>query len=88
LGSGIAFVLNLRLIRLIGASMTSMVTYVMPIFAIIVGVLVLDEHLTWYQPVGALIVLTGVAVSQGLVSAVRSGRRPKTPVESGVAPAP
>ncbi|GAA1645301.1 DMT family transporter [Kribbella alba] len=88
LGSGIAFVLNLRIIRLIGASMTSMVTYVMPIFAIIVGVLVLDEHLTWYQPVGALIVLTGVAVSQGMVSAVRSGRRPKTPVEAGVAPAP
>jgi drug/metabolite transporter (DMT)-like permease len=88
LGSGIAFVLNLRLIRLIGASMTSMVTYVMPIFAIIVGVLVLDEHLTWYQPVGALIVLTGVAVSQGMVSAVRSAMRPKTPVEAGIAPAP
>jgi drug/metabolite transporter (DMT)-like permease len=88
LGSGIAFVLNLRLIRLIGASMTSMVTYVMPIFAIIVGVLVLDEHLTWYQPVGALIVLTGVAVSQGMVSAVRSALRPKTPVEAGIAPAP
>jgi len=88
LGSGIAFVLNLRMIRLIGASMTSMVTYVMPIFAIIVGVLVLDEHLTWYQPVGALIVLTGVAVSQGVVSAARWHRKAKTPVEAGVAPAP
>jgi drug/metabolite transporter (DMT)-like permease len=88
LGSGIAFVLNLRMIRLIGASMTSMVTYVMPIFAIIVGVLVLDEHLTWYQPVGALIVLTGVAVSQGVVSAARWHRNAKTPVEAGVAPAP
>jgi drug/metabolite transporter (DMT)-like permease len=88
LGSGIAFVLNLRLIRMIGASMSSMVTYVMPIFAIIVGVLVLDEHLTWYQPLGALIVLTGVAVSQGVVSAARWGRKPKTPVEAGVAPVP
>jgi drug/metabolite transporter (DMT)-like permease len=88
LGSGIAFVLNLRMIRLIGASMTSMVTYVMPIFAIIVGVIVLDEHLTWYQPVGALIVLTGVAVSQGIVSAARLGRKAKTPVEAGVAPVP
>lgn len=30
------------------------------------GVLVLDERLTWYQPVGALIVLLGVAVAQGV----------------------
>jgi drug/metabolite transporter (DMT)-like permease len=67
LGSGVAFVLNLRNIRLIGASMSSMVTYLMPVFAIVAGVALLHEHLTWYQPVGALIVLTGVAVSQGLL---------------------
>ena len=86
LGSGIAFVLNLRMIRLIGASMTSMVTYIMPIFAIVVGVLVLDEHLTWYQPVGALIVLTGVAVSQGVIRVARSGRPGKTTVGQAAAP--
>lgn len=86
LGSGIAFVLNLRMIRLIGASMTSMVTYIMPIFAIVVGVLVLDEHLTWYQPVGALIVLTGVAVSQGVIRIARSRKPPTSTV--GQTPAP
>jgi len=83
LGSGVAFVLSLRNIRLIGASMSSMVTYLMPIFAIIVGVVVLDEHLTWYQPVGALVVLTGVAVSQGVIRVARSGRKQKTPAEPG-----
>ncbi|WP_198675898.1 DMT family transporter [Kribbella monticola] len=88
LGSGIAFVLNLRVIRLVGASVTSMVTYVMPIFAIIVGVLVLDEHLTWYQPVGALVVLFGVAVSQGVLSPGRWARKPKVPAESTAAPVP
>jgi drug/metabolite transporter (DMT)-like permease len=89
LGSGIAFVLSMRNIRLIGASMSSMVTYLMPIFAIAVGVLVLDEHLTWYQPVGALVVLTGVAVSQGVVRRrVRSGRKPKEPLQPTVAPVP
>ncbi|WP_202866998.1 DMT family transporter [Kribbella voronezhensis] len=86
LGSGIAFVLNLRVIRLVGASVTSMVTYVMPIFAIIVGVLVLDEHLTWYQPVGALVVLFGVAVSQGVLSPGRWTRKPKVPAESAATP--
>ena len=88
LGSGIAFVLNLRNIRLIGASMTSMVTYIMPIFAIIVGVIVLHEHLTWYQPVGALVVLLGVAVSQGAIRAARSSSRPKIPAEPRPAPVP
>ncbi|WBQ08079.1 DMT family transporter [Kribbella sp. CA-293567] len=83
LGSGIAFVLNLRMIRLIGASMTSMVTYIMPIFAIVVGVLVLDEHLTWYQPVGALIVLLGVAVSQGVIRTVRARPLPLPEVRDG-----
>lgn len=67
LGSGIAFVLNLRNVRMIGATMSSMVTYLMPIFAIVAGVLVLGERLTWYQPVGAAIVLAGVAVSQGVL---------------------
>ncbi|HEU4948957.1 MAG TPA: DMT family transporter [Kribbella sp.] len=76
LGSGLAFVLNLRNIRLIGASMSSMVTYLMPIFAIVVGVLLLDEHLTWYQPVGGLIVLTGVAVSQGILRRRRTAAVP------------
>ncbi len=73
LGSGLAFVLNLRVIRLIGASMSAMVTYIMPIFAILAGVIVLQERLTWYQPVGAVIVLLGVAVSQGVISSIRSG---------------
>jgi drug/metabolite transporter (DMT)-like permease len=65
LGSGLAFVLNTRNIRLAGASTASTVTYLIPVVATILGIVVLDEHLTWHQPVGALIVLAGVAVAQG-----------------------
>jgi drug/metabolite transporter (DMT)-like permease len=68
LGSGLAFVIHMRNIRLAGASTASMVTYLVPIFAVVIGVLALDEHLTWYQPVGALIVLLGVAISQGALA--------------------
>ncbi|MFD3400991.1 DMT family transporter [Kribbella sp. NPDC058693] len=71
LGSGLAFVLNMRNIRMIGASRSSMVTYLMPVFSILVGVIVLHEHITWYQPVGGLIVLLGVAVSQGVLTVRR-----------------
>jgi drug/metabolite transporter (DMT)-like permease len=56
----------MRNIRLAGASTASMVTYLVPLFATVVGILVLREGLAWHQPVGALIVLVGVAVSQGV----------------------
>ncbi|SCE77979.1 Permease of the drug/metabolite transporter (DMT) superfamily [Micromonospora purpureochromogenes] len=67
LGTGLAFVINLRNIRLAGASTASTVTYLIPIFAVLIGAVVLDERLNWHQPVGALVVLLGVAVAQGLV---------------------
>ncbi|HET9518858.1 MAG TPA: DMT family transporter [Actinoplanes sp.] len=66
LGTGFAFVLLYRIIRIAGASTASSVTYLMPLVATLLGVLVLDERLVWNQPVGALVVLAGVAVSQGL----------------------
>jgi drug/metabolite transporter (DMT)-like permease len=67
LGTGLAFVLNFRVIRFAGASTSASVTYLMPIVATVIGVAVLGEELSWYQPVGALTVLAGVAVSQGLL---------------------
>ena len=76
LGTGIAFVLNMRNIQLVGATTASMVTYLIPVFAVLLGVLVLDEHLTWHQPVGALVVLVGVAIAQGLATRKRPSRPP------------
>ena len=66
LGTGLAFVLHMRNIRLLGASTASMVTYLIPVFATVVGVVVLGERLAWFEPVGAAIVLVGVAIAQGL----------------------
>jgi drug/metabolite transporter (DMT)-like permease len=74
LGTGLAFVIHMRNIRLVGASTASTVTYLIPIFAVLIGVIALGEHLAWYQPLGALIVLAGVAISQGLVIG-RGGKR-------------
>jgi drug/metabolite transporter (DMT)-like permease len=66
-GTGIASVIHLRNIRLVGASTASMVTYIIPVFATVVGVVVLGEGITWYQPVGAALVLLGVAVAEGML---------------------
>jgi drug/metabolite transporter (DMT)-like permease len=74
LGTGLAFLLNFRVIRFAGASVSASVTYLLPIVATVVGVLALGERLAWYQPVGAVIVLAGVAVSQG---ALRPRGRPR-----------
>ncbi|RKR89474.1 drug/metabolite transporter (DMT)-like permease [Micromonospora pisi] len=86
LGTGLAFVINLRTIRLAGASTASTVTYLIPIFAVLIGVLALDEQLAWYQPVGAVIVLAGVAVSQRLLGRRRPRRGPDPGPDPAVAP--
>jgi drug/metabolite transporter (DMT)-like permease len=67
LGTGLAFVLNFRVIRFAGATTSASVTYLMPVVSTVIGLVALDEHINWYQPVGALVVLAGVAVSQGML---------------------
>jgi drug/metabolite transporter (DMT)-like permease len=65
LGSGIAFALNYQIVRAAGPSTASTVTYLTPLFAIAVGVAFLGETVVWHEPVGGLVVLLGVAISQG-----------------------
>jgi len=77
LGTGIAYVLNYRIIAAAGSTTASTVTYLTPLVAILVGVAFLGEHLSWNEPLGGLIVILGVAVSQGrlrgLAGRLRSG---------------
>jgi drug/metabolite transporter (DMT)-like permease len=64
LGTGIGFWLNYRVIRVAGATTSASVTYLIPIFATLLGILVLGERMHWYEPVGALVILAGVALSR------------------------
>ena len=74
LGTGVAFTLNYHVIQTAGVTTGSMVTYLPPVVAAIAGVTLLHEHLSWNQPIGGVIVLLGVGVSQGLFFAhVRRG---------------
>lgn len=63
-GTGLTFVLSYSLIRDVGASVTSTVAYVMPIFSTLLGVIALGEPLRWYEPVGAAIVVVGAVLAQ------------------------
>lgn len=74
LGSGIAYILNFRVITASDATTASTVTYLTPLVAVLVGAGVLGEHVTWNQPVGGVLVVLGAAVAQGLLRPRRVGR--------------
>ncbi|WP_084075335.1 DMT family transporter [Demequina sp. NBRC 110052] len=59
-GTSFAYVLFWRVVRLAGATTATSVTYLVPVVATTLGVLVLGERLHWYEVVGAVIVLLGV----------------------------
>lgn len=65
--SGVAYILNYRIVELAGASTASTVTYLTPLVAAVVGVSLLGESVSWNQPLGGAVVLLGIGVAQGRV---------------------
>jgi len=63
-GTGWAYVLYYRLIADIGATSASFVTYLIPVFGIALGALVLREDLGWNTIAGAALVIAGIAVAE------------------------
>ena len=64
IGTGFAYVLNYQIITSDGATAASMVTYLLPVVAIVLGVLVLNESITAIVLGGIALVLTGVALTR------------------------
>ena len=64
IGTGAAYVLNYQIIASVGATVASTVTYLLPIVAIILGFLVLGEHITLADLAGIALILAGVALSR------------------------
>ena len=60
-GTGFAYVLNYQIIISEGATVASTVTYLLPVVAIVLGVVVLSETITVSALVGIALVLAGVA---------------------------
>ena len=65
--TGLAYVLFFRLIAQLGSSGAMTVTYVAPVFASVIGVVVLDEKITGWMLGCAAIVLVGTALATGLL---------------------
>ena len=63
--SGIAYLLYFRLIADIGAASALTVTFLVPVFGVLWGHLILAEPLGWNTLAGALVVLVGTALVTG-----------------------
>ncbi|CAN2222718.1 RhaT Permeases of the drug/metabolite transporter (DMT) superfamily [Candidatus Nanopelagicaceae bacterium] len=74
-GSGFAYIWNFKVMEFAGSAIASSVTYLTPLVAVIVGVIFLSEKVTWYEPVGALVVLLGAAIAQERIRFNRSSSR-------------
>ena len=64
LGTGVAYIWNLRNVTLAGSAVASTVTYVTPVVATVLGVWLLDEPFRATQLVGGLLVLLSAALVQ------------------------
>ena len=64
LGTGFAYIWNINVLRAWGPTNASTVTYVTPVVGVVLGVLVLSESLSWHEPLGALLVLFGILLTQ------------------------
>jgi drug/metabolite transporter (DMT)-like permease len=64
-GTGVAYVLYFRLIAEVGATRTAVVTYLIPVVAVAVGVLVLGEAFHLRLLVGGGLIVIGIVLLQG-----------------------
>ena len=72
IGTGFAYVLNYQIITSDGATVASTVTYLLPLVAIVLGVLVLNENITATMLAGIALVLAGVALMRRQSSPART----------------
>ncbi len=73
--TGVAYILYFRLIEQAGPARALAVTFVVPVFAVIYGVLLLGEAVTPWMVLCGAVIVAGTALSTGLLSLQRrSGR--------------
>jgi drug/metabolite transporter (DMT)-like permease len=79
LGTALAQLILFRMLALHGSARLSLVTYLMPGFALVYGALILDEAITAATLAGLALILGGVALASG---AVPLSRRREAPAPS------
>ena len=94
LGSGVAYVLSFRIVADMGPTVASLVTYIIPVVALGVGALVVDESITLRTVIGGAIIVGSVALvtrarRAGAARALQSESAADSPLPApDIAPAP
>jgi drug/metabolite transporter (DMT)-like permease len=83
LGTALAYLVLYRMLAAYGSARTSLVTYLLPVFALAYGALILDEPLRLSALLGLVLILGGVALGSGMVrlprrATVRAARNEAT----------
>lgn len=76
LSTSVAYILYFRLIQAIGSTRALTVAYLIPLFAMAWGALLLQERITLSMVVGCGLILTGTAIANGVVRASLARSRP------------
>jgi drug/metabolite transporter (DMT)-like permease len=79
LGSFIAYLCYFFLVERLGATVSTMVTYVFPVVGVTLGVVFLGELLEWRLALGTLLVVAGMTIVS-----VRSARLPGLVARLGI----
>ncbi len=79
IGTGAAYVLNYRIISDDGPLIASTVAYLLPVVAVVLGGLLLEENLVLRQIVGVAVVLLGVGLIRQKSGGGQGPTQPKTP---------
>ena len=75
IGTGLAYIWNINVLRAWGPTNVSTVTYITPVVGIALGIAVLGETFSWHEPLGAGLVLIGILLTQRRIRL----RRPPAP---------
>ena len=70
-GTAIAFIIYFKLLERTNAAYVSMVTYLMPIYGVVLGIVFLDERVTIWMLFGAIFIFSGIV----LVNRIPTKRR-------------
>jgi drug/metabolite transporter (DMT)-like permease len=88
ISTALAFALYYRALESISATNLSMVTYLIPIVATILGVIILHEQLGWNIYLGSVLILSGVMAVNGILPLPNWRRSSRATVKPGTVSAP
>jgi drug/metabolite transporter (DMT)-like permease len=78
-GTAAAYLVHYRLVTRYGSARSSLVAYLIPVFALVYGAAILDEPVRFTALLGLALILAGVALGSGLVRVPRRAASPAGP---------